>query len=158
LASRSVAKNIIGVLALTILVLTFSQLNGFTDMAVDRYGVCVWLYLAAGTSGCLLVFQVSGLLHKSSAPGRGLFALGGVSQEAYEVHPLTFYLIPIVAAILGISLTTNTDVSNYLWLGRFVLGLALSYVLASRLIRRNRALSLVFSGRYRRRDSGTPQG
>ncbi len=157
LASRSVAKNIVGILALAILVLTFSQLNGFTDMAVDRYGACIWFYLAAGTSGCLLVFQVSSLLHKSSAPGRGLSALGGVSQEVYEVHPLTFYLIPILAAILGISLTTNTDISNCLWLARFVLGVPLSFVLASRLIRRNRALSLVFSGRYRRQDSGAPQ-
>lgn len=152
-ASRSVAKNIVGILLLTIVVLTFSQLNGFTDMAVDNYGVCVWFYMAAGTSGCLLVFEVSSLLHKSSAPVRSFVALGGVSQEVYEVHPVTFYLVPTVAAILGTSLTANTDISNFLWLVRFVIGVPLSFLLASRLIRKNGALSFVFSGKSRRQDS-----
>jgi hypothetical protein len=140
-----------------VLVLTFSQVNGFTDMAVDRYGVCIWLYLAAGTSGCLLTFQVSSLLHKSSAPGRSLFALGGVSQEVYEVHPLTFYVIPIVAAILGISLPAGTDITNPLWLSRFVLGVGLSFLLASRLITKNRVLSFIFSGTRRRWDPAVPR-
>jgi len=157
LASQSAAKNLAGILALTVAVLTLSQLNGFTDMAVDSYGACVWLYLGAGTAGCLLVFQVSSLLHKSSAPGRGLFALGGVSQEAYEVHPVTFYLVPIVATNLGLSLTSDPTVGSLLWLVRFLLGVILSYVLASRLIRKNSILSLIFSGRSRSQDSTVPQ-
>jgi fucose 4-O-acetylase-like acetyltransferase len=155
--NKSRAKDIISMVLLTVLILTFSQLNGFTDMAVDRYGLSLWLYLAAGTSGCILVFQVSSVFDKSAASRQPLIALGAVSQEAYEVHPLTFYLIPIAAAVLGISLTDNPDISNHLWTMRFALGVTLSYVLVSRLIRKNRFLSLIFSGRFSRVRSTTTQ-
>jgi len=155
--NESRVKDIVSIVLLTVLILTFSQLNGFTDMAVDRYGLSLWLYLAAGTSGCILVFQVSSVFDKSAASRRPLIALGAVSQEVYEVHPLTFYLVPFAAAVLGISLTDNLDISSLLWAVRFTLGVTLSYVLVSRLIRKNRFLSLVFSGRASHVRSTTPQ-
>jgi fucose 4-O-acetylase-like acetyltransferase len=139
-------RNTIGALLATTTLLTLSQLNGFTDMAVDRFGVSLWLYIPAGVLGSVLVFQVSSLLDRFTAPKRAFLALGGASQEVYEVHPVTFLLVPIAVSVFGITLANDTDLSHSLWPARFILGIGLSLVLVNCLIRRNRFLSLVFSG------------
>lgn len=139
-------RNTIGVLLVTTVLLTLSQLNGFTDMAVDRYGASLWLYLPAGVLGSVLVFQVSSFLDRFMIPKRAFLALGGASQEVYEVHPVPFLLVPIAAYAFGITLANDADLSYSLWPARFTLGIGLSLVLVNRLIRRNRFLSLVFSG------------
>lgn len=139
-------RNMIDVLLVATVLLTLSQLNGFTDMAVDRYGVSLWLYVPAGVLGSVLVFQVSSLLDRFTVSKRAFLALGSVSQEVYEVHPVPFLLVPVAAYAFGITLADNADLSYSLWPARFILGTGLSLVLVNRLIRRNRFLSLVFRG------------
>ncbi len=129
-------------------VVILSELNGFTDIAVDNLGNSVWFYLINGTLGASIVFIIASLVSNNlQSAGKTLSQLGNISQEVYEFHPLTFILVTPILLILGWSLGDIQVNFGTLWFLRFSLGLVVSILAVLFLIRKNRFLSIVFTGR-----------
>ncbi len=129
-----------------------SEMNGFTDIAVDNIGNSVWLYLINGTLGASVVFIVSSLVtnHLSSVCTK-LSQLGNISQEVYEFHPLTFLLVPPILLLIGWTQGAIQANFNNLWFLRFSLGMTISILVVIFVIRRNRILSVIFTGLKQKR-------
>ena len=72
--------------------------------------------------------------------------LGNVSQEVYEFHPLTFFLVAPIMFLFGFTLPEVGAIYGVLWPLRFTLGLVVSVPVVLYGIRRNRVLSFLFSG------------
>jgi fucose 4-O-acetylase-like acetyltransferase len=124
-----------------------SQYNGFISPADDWYGTNGWLYLISGIIGAVVIFMLSSI-STSSMASRKMQFLGVNSQVIYEVHPIFFYLVPVLLGLFGLS-TLDYDTSFALiWPIRFVLafGLSIPFTL---LVSRNRFLSLIFKGKSR---------
>ncbi|MFW9850249.1 MAG: acyltransferase family protein [Candidatus Thorarchaeota archaeon] len=133
---------------ITASVLVFlSEMNGFTDIAVDNLGNSVWLYLINGTLGASVIFIVSSMIanHFSSACTK-FSQLGNISQEVYEFHPLTFLLVPPLLLFAGWAQGDIQANFHLFWFLRFSLGMAISIPLVILVIRRNRILSIIFTG------------
>ncbi|NHI83419.1 MAG: acyltransferase [Candidatus Thorarchaeota archaeon] len=148
--ATSVPRTTAMLVILVVFLIFTSNLNGFTDIAVDNYGVNAWLYILNGTIGTILVFSASSLLLRFSDTRRLLMALGANSQEVYEIHPVTFYLIPLVALLVGFPITDPILMYN-LWPARFVIGIAISVPLASRVLTQSKFLSFLFRGSFQPR-------
>nr|KXH74089.1 MAG: hypothetical protein AM325_12985 [Candidatus Thorarchaeota archaeon SMTZ1-45] len=121
-----------------------SQYNGFVSHPDDWFGKNGWLYLLTGTSGTIAFFMISSLLNPSFFSKRMQF-LGVNSQIIYEIHPLFFYLVPILVSLFGFSTTDYESTFTLFWSIRFVIafGLSIPFTL---LILRNRGLSFIFTG------------
>jgi fucose 4-O-acetylase-like acetyltransferase len=146
--SSSKARDAVVFLLLAVILVLVSNFNGFTDIAVDNLGTSILIYMIPGTIGTLLVFYASSVL-VSSDPFRKLFmALGKNSQELYEIHPVFFYLVPIVALPLGLPLI-GLEHSTLFWPLRFILGITFGFLLTGYVITRNRVLSVLFRGSSR---------
>ncbi len=145
--SESAANDCIGLTTcLTVLVFA-SSVNGFTDMAVDNLGLSVWLYLAAGTLGAVATFLLSSLIARlGTAVRKALMRIGAYSQEIYEVHPVTFYLVPISVVLLGGTTSDYAVLYPLLWPARLLLGVVLSLLLSEYVISRHRLTRLIFRG------------
>ncbi|MFX0108469.1 MAG: acyltransferase family protein, partial [Candidatus Hodarchaeota archaeon] len=102
LSSRT--ANLILFVVLSALLVLVSQLNGFTDIAVDNYGVSAFIYMIPGVTGTVLVFAASSAIAYSSPVRRFFMAIGKNSQELYEIHPVAFYLAALIALPLGLPL------------------------------------------------------
>ncbi len=136
----------ITILAIAALFL-LSELNGFTDIAVDNLGLCVCIYLGTGTIGTIVVFIfASYLAYSFETIRRGLVMLGNASQEIYEFHPLTFFLTAPIMILFGWSLAEVGASFDLLWPLRFALGVLVSTPVVLFVIRRNRILSFLFTG------------
>jgi fucose 4-O-acetylase-like acetyltransferase len=144
LSSSKVRDTVIFLLLSVILVL-ISDFNGFTDIAVDNFGTSLLVYLIPGIIGTTLVFYASSVLAYSSRFRKLFMALGRNSQELYEIHPIAFYLVPIIALPLGLPLI-GLEHSTLFWPLRFVLGISIGFLLTKYLITRNRILSVLFRG------------
>jgi fucose 4-O-acetylase-like acetyltransferase len=121
-----------------------SQLNGFTDLAVDRLGESVWLYLATGTLGSIVVSAVSSYLVDLPEKARSaILTLGRNSQEVYEFHPLTFFIPAAVYVLLGLSL----EPSILLWLIRFAVAVFVSVPSVIFVVNRFSVTRFIFRGR-----------
>ncbi len=142
----SPVKNILSLLLLITLLLLASTLNGFVDLAVDRLGNHALLYMVSGTSGTLLVFFISSILN-NRAPSGFLSRLGRESQVVYEIHPIFFYLIPILLVVLSLPSEAIAATFNLFWPARFIVGFSLSIPFAYALVPRNRLLKLIFTGK-----------
>ncbi|MDF1539303.1 MAG: hypothetical protein P1Q69_10425, partial [Candidatus Thorarchaeota archaeon] len=128
-------------------VIIISELNGFTDIAVDNLGVNFWLYIIVGTLGSILMFSIASQIALLIPSIRNALAkLGNISQEVYEFHPLTFLFVPFTLMILGWSTTDIDNAFNSLWFIRFFLSLFLSIIIVVYIIHKNSALSLLFTG------------
>jgi fucose 4-O-acetylase-like acetyltransferase len=130
---------------LSAILLVVSDFNGFTDIAVDNLGKSPLIYLIPGMIGSTVVFYASSALVHSSPSKKMFMALGRNSQELYEVHPLAFYLVPIMALPFGLPLF-GLEHSMLFWPLRFILGVGLGFILTKYLITRNRVLSVLFRG------------
>jgi hypothetical protein len=150
-STRSRVIDIVLVGITSSVVVFLSGLNGFTDIAVDNLGTNVWFYLINGTLGTSVVFIIASLISsRFNSIRENLSQLGNISQEVYEFHPLTFILVPPILLLLGWTLgdiQTNFDI---FWSLRFTLGLIVSIVVAIFVIRKNRLLSIVFTGSQQR--------
>jgi fucose 4-O-acetylase-like acetyltransferase len=122
-----------------------SQYNGFISPADDWLGTNGWLYLITGTFGTIFIFMLSSL-SKSSIASRKMQFLGVGSQIIYEIHPIFFYLVPLIASLFGLSATDYATSFVLFWPVRFVVafGLSIPFTL---LVYRNRLLSLIFTGK-----------
>jgi fucose 4-O-acetylase-like acetyltransferase len=127
------------ILAVTLLIA--SLYNGFFNFVEDSFGRNAWLYLITGTSGSIIVFMLSSLF-KSSRVGY----IGENSQIIYEIHPVFFYLAPVLMFVFGWSLAAYDAAIQLFWPLRFLLGfgLAIPFVM---LVLRNRVLSVIFTGK-----------
>ncbi len=141
----SSAKNLIGVVAISVILLTISAMNGFTDIAVDNTGTSVWLYLATGIIGSVLVFILADISQSVYIFRQMLTRIGRHSQEVYEIHPVMFYIIPIVFALIGREGIYPADYV-LLWPARFFIGVSISLLVVERVISRHRLTRLIFSG------------
>jgi hypothetical protein len=92
---------------------------------------------------------------KSSFSSRKMQFLGVNSQIVYEIHPMFFYLVPILLGLLGVSAVEYSTSYTLFWPVRFVIALAISIPLTI-IILRNRALSLVFTGKAVKNQRPTP--
>jgi hypothetical protein len=128
-------------IVLSIVLFVASQYNGFFNFVEDSFGKNAWLYLITGTSGTIIVFMLSSLFKS-----RRISFLGVNSQVIYEIHPVFFYLVPALMFLLGWSLAAYDASIVLFWPLRFLLGFGLSIPFAM-LALRNRALSLVFTGK-----------
>lgn len=133
---------------LSILLVLISSLNGFTDIAVDNFGVSIWLYLVAGTTGTIVAFLVSSSLLSILSLRRVFMALGKNSQEVYEIHPIAFPLVPLIALSLNLSFD-EPGLAPIFWSLRFVLGVSVAFLLTKYVITRNRVLAFLFRGSER---------
>lgn len=133
---------------LSILLVFASSLNGFTDIAVDNFGVSIWLYLVAGTTGTIVAFLVSSSLLSILSLRRVFMALGKNSQEVYEIHPIAFPLVPLIALSLNLSFD-EPGLAPIFWSLRFVLGVSVAFLLTKYVITRNRVLAFLFRGSER---------
>ncbi|MFX1367111.1 MAG: acyltransferase family protein [Promethearchaeota archaeon] len=143
--TRSRVDDFAAFIILSVLLILVSSLNGFTDIAVDNFGVNVYLYLAAGLTGTTIVFLASGVIAFSSRPKNLFKGLGKNSQELYEIHPVAFYIVPLIGVILSLPLGAP-ELHDMLWPARFFLGVAVGFVLTKYVITRNRILSVIFRG------------
>ncbi|MFW9907451.1 MAG: acyltransferase family protein [Candidatus Thorarchaeota archaeon] len=140
------------ILALSYLLIFLSELNGFTDIAVDNLGNSVWLYLINGTIGTSATFLLSSLIAKQSVLMQTkLSELGNMSQEVYEFHPLTFLLVTPIMLLAG--WTSGDILGNFdnLWFLRFFFGMSISIAAVVFVIRKNSILSIIFTGFKQRR-------
>ena len=133
---------------LSILLVLISSLNGFTDIAVDNFGVSIWLYLVAGTTGTIVAFLVSSSLLSILSLRRVFMALGKNSQEVYEIHPIAFPLVPLIALSLNLSFD-DLGLAPIFWSIRFLLGVSVAFLLTKYVITRNRVLAFLFRGSER---------
>ena len=148
---ESKSKNMILIILGVITLVVLSDINGFTDIAIDNLGNSVWLYMINGTLGTALVFAISSQIAVLSASMRKLqILLGNASQEIYEAHPFTFLLVPSILLVLGWTAADIDAAYDILWPLRFLLGVIVSTLLVLFVIRKNRALSLLFTGSYKR--------
>ncbi len=135
------------ILLATVSLVLVSELNGFTDIAVDNLGLSVYIYLGTGTLGTLIVFIVSSYLADFPASVQRWFVmLGNASQEIYEFHPLTFLLVPPIMLLAGWTIPDIVAGYDLLWPLRFSLGVVISIPVVLYVIRRNRLLSFIFTG------------
>jgi fucose 4-O-acetylase-like acetyltransferase len=136
-----------GVLFVALLAITIvaSYFNGFVSHPDDWLGAIGLLYLVSGTSGTIAFFMLSSF-SKSSFINRKLQFLGVNSQIVYEIHPIFFYIVPILFGFLGLSLVEYNTSYSFFWHIRFViaLGLSIPFTLA---VLRNRVLSVIFTGK-----------
>ena len=128
-------------LILSAILVVAATYNGFFNFVEDSFGRSAWLYLVTGTSGTILVFMLSSLF-KSKRVG----FLGANSQVIYEIHPVFFYLAPVLMIVLGWSLAAYDASITLFWPLRFLLGFELA-ILFSMLVLRDRILSLIFTGK-----------
>jgi fucose 4-O-acetylase-like acetyltransferase len=138
-------------------VLFISELNGFTDIALDNYGLNVWLYLCTGTLGTILVFVLSNAVVSLPTLERVLLTYGNNSQEVYELHPPLFYLIPTFMVILGWTIEDYLNHFADFWFIRFILGIGISLFISAKIIKKNRLLSFIFKGRIYNQNKKTPE-
>ena len=136
-----------GVLFVDLLVLTIiaSYFNGFVSHPDDWLGAIGLLYLVSGTSGTIAFFILSSY-SKSSFISRKLQFLGVNSQTVYEIHPIFFYIVPILLGLLGYSLAEYNTSYSLFWHIRFVIAFGLSIPLTLAVLR-NRVLSVIFTGK-----------
>jgi len=122
-----------------------SQYNGFVSHPDDWFGTNGWLYLLTGTSGTIVFFMVSSLSPPSFFSKRMQF-LGVNSQIIYEIHPIFFYLVPLLVGLFGFSAIDYNTSFTIFWPLRFVLAFGLS-IPFTMLVDRNNGLSLLFTGK-----------
>ncbi|MFQ5831537.1 MAG: acyltransferase family protein [Candidatus Thorarchaeota archaeon] len=122
-----------------------SQYNGFISNADDWLGTNGWLFIVTGTFGTIFIFMLSSL-SEYSIVSRKMQFLGVGSQVIYEVHPIFFYLVPLIVSLFGFSATDYATSFALFWPIRFVfaLGLSIPFTL---LVYRNRLLSLILTGK-----------
>ncbi|TFG13113.1 acyltransferase [Candidatus Thorarchaeota archaeon] len=128
-----------------VLILT-STLNGFTDIAMDRFGNNIMLYMANGVVGSILVFAISNSLTNLDGIANALQDFGRRAQEIYEIHPIIFYLFPVLSLIIGIPFLVPVEYLPLLWGIEFLLAFSISLFVARYVISKNRFLSLLFRG------------
>jgi acyltransferase len=138
-------------LILAVVLFVVSQYNGFFNFVEDSFGENAWLYLVTGTAGTILVFMLS-TLFKS----RRVEFLGVNSQVIYEIHPVFFYLAPVLMVALGWSLADYDASITLFWPLRFLLGFTLAIPFAM-LVLRNRILSLIFTGKRNKNHNNSLQ-
>ncbi|MFW9976186.1 MAG: acyltransferase family protein [Candidatus Thorarchaeota archaeon] len=132
-------------IALATITIVLSQYNGFVSHPDDWFGTNGWLYLLTATSGSIVFFMVSSLANPSFFSKRMQF-LGVNSQIIYEIHPVFFYLVPILLSLLGLSATDYNTSFALFWPLRFLLAFGFS-IPFTMLVDRNNALSLLFTGK-----------
>jgi len=144
---RTGSKILDGVLLVVLFAVTLviSQYNGFISHPDDWLGTNGWLYLVSGTSGTIVLFMLSSFSKSSSISKRMQF-LGVNSQIVYEVHPIFFYLVPLVIGLFGFSVAAYEAAHTLYWPIRFIIAFGLS-IPFTMLILRNRVLSLIFTGK-----------
>jgi fucose 4-O-acetylase-like acetyltransferase len=130
---------------LFVVLFAISQYNGFVSMVDDDYGANGWLYPITGVSGTIALFMLSSL-SKSSSISRGIQFLGVNSQSIYEIHPIFFYITPVLVVLFGWSFVDYDSAFTLFWPLRFVIAFGLSVPFAY-LVLRNRILSLIFTGK-----------
>ena len=144
---RTDSKILDGVILVVLATVTIiiSQYNGFVSHPDDWLGTNGWLYLVSGTSGTIVFFMLSSFT-KSSTISKKMQFLGVNSQIVYEVHPIFFYLVPIVIGLFGFSVAAYEASHTLYWPIRFVIAFGLS-IPFTMLTLRNRILSLIFTGK-----------
>jgi fucose 4-O-acetylase-like acetyltransferase len=136
-----------GVILVVLFIVTIliSQYNGFVSHPDDWLGTNGWLYLVSGVTGTVAFFMLSSLSYTAYISKKMQF-LGVNSQIVYEVHPIFFYIVPVLFGLLGMSAAQYDAAYTFLWPIRFVIAFGLS-IPFTMLALRNRVLSLIFTGK-----------
>ena len=137
---------------ISVVLILISEINGFVDIAIDMYGINAWLYLVTGTLGSLLVFILAGMFAARSRGHHLLLPIGENSQTIYEIHPVFFFLIPLSLYVAGWSVTDIGSSFNLFWPVRLIIAVAFSLPFALKVVPRSRILSIIFTGRYEKKD------
>jgi acyltransferase len=144
----STTLDALALLAGTSLLVFLSRMNGFVDLAMDNYGSSLWLYLATGTLGTVMVTLATNMaLEASETIRRLLLRIGRHSQEVYEAHPLVFYLVTPVIMLAGMLLGWLIPIEPLGWFIRFISATAITITFTTRFIRVNSTLKFIFTGR-----------
>ncbi|MHA1771285.1 MAG: acyltransferase family protein [Candidatus Thorarchaeota archaeon] len=147
----SVRTNMIIVLLSTSTFLVVSTINGFTDLAVDNTGINIWLYMLAGLLGSIMCISISQIIsYKGGRLDRLLALFGTHSQVVYELHPLVFYLSPLLLFLAGFSLGGVTG-AIAIWPLRLFLAITITLPLVLFVIERHAPLRFLFRGTTKER-------
>ncbi len=141
------SRNKDGVVFIVLVTITvvLSQYNGFVSHPDDWFGTIGWLYLVTGTSGTIAFFMISSLVYPSFF-GKKMQYLGVNSQIIYEIHPVFFYMAPLLVSLFGFSATDYDTSFALFWPLRFALAFGLS-IPFTMLVDRSNTLSLIFTGK-----------
>lgn len=132
------------VILLGVCLILASQMNGFTDLAVDKIGESVLLYLATGTLGSIIVFVISSYLTDLPERAKSIgLTLGRNAQEIYELHPVTFFIPAAAFVLLGLPL----EPSVLLWVLRFAVAVLVSVPCVIFVVNRFSVTQFIFKGR-----------
>jgi hypothetical protein len=131
---------------LAMMLIITSTLNGFTDIAMDRFGNSIILYMVNGVIGTILVFAMSNSLTNLPLISHELQDFGKRAQEIYEIHPMVFYLVPLISVIVGVPFLVPVEYLPLVWSVEFLFALSISLVVARYAVSNNRFLSLLFKG------------
>ncbi len=125
----------------------FSNLNGFVNIGKSYYGTFIYYYIITGVLGTYAVGVISYYLcRRIVSLVKYAEAFNNAGQEIYEIHPL---IIETNVALFGDIALAGT---SYVWpraplfIVNFPLAVILSYLIATRLIRKSRILQLIFLG------------
>jgi fucose 4-O-acetylase-like acetyltransferase len=133
------------IVVLAAVTIMISQYNGFVSHPDDLFGTNGWLYIVSATTGTIVFFMLSSF-SDSSFISRKMQFLGVNSQVVYEVHPIFFYIVPVLFGLLGMSSAEYDASYTLLWPIRFIIAFALA-IPFTMLVLRNRVLSLIFTGK-----------
>jgi hypothetical protein len=133
------------VVGLSVVTILISQFNGFVSHPDDWFGVSGWLYMVSGTLGTIVFFIISSQ-SDSTFISRKMQFLGVNSQIVYEVHPMFFYLVPVLLSVFGLPVVEYMASFTLFWPVRFIFALGISIPITM-LVLRSRILSMVFTGK-----------
>jgi hypothetical protein len=124
------------------------------NIGKSYYGTFIYYYIITGVLGTYAVGVISYYLCKRIVTlVKYAEAFNNAGQEIYEIHPL---IIETNVALFGDIALAGT---SYVWpraplfIVNFPLAIILSYLIATRLIRRSRILQLIFLGVRSSKDS-----
>ncbi|MCF2135799.1 MAG: acyltransferase [Candidatus Thorarchaeota archaeon] len=145
-------RNVIVILLSVPTFLVISTINGFTDLAVDNTGISIWLYMIAGLLGSIMCISLSQIItYYSGCLDRLMTLFGKHSQVVYELHPLVFYLSPLVVFLVGLALGDGDVSAIAVWPIRLLLATTLTLPLVLFVIERHAPLRLLFRGTTKER-------
>ena len=145
--------DVASIIGCSMILISISTMNGFTDIASDNIGVIypiyisVWLYMITGTIGTYITFATSSLIVQTTTRFKNfMLRVGNVSQEIYEVHPMILRLAPLVYGLFGLVVLNPIEAAPQLWVLNYIFIAVISIPLVFYVINKVPALRLMFTG------------
>jgi len=142
------------VLSATLFVM-IAYINGYVNIGMSIYGVNIYLYMVTGLLGTYMLSILSYHATTNFDIARAISKFNDYSQEIYELHPMMIELnVQFVGGIALFNLVVIFPDSP-LFLFNLLTAVFLSYLIASRVIKRSSVLQFMFLGKIKYRTEGS---